>query len=455
MVIHSSARHDAADDLRVIHTGTIHDPLLLTARSRAVPSTADHDVAVVGLGYVGLPTALAFHAAGRRVLGVDISADRVYSIVHGRAELVPSDAARLPLALASDDFTVTTDVDALSRATGILVCVPTPVDQCLVPDLSALAAACRTVVTHVRPGQTVVLTSTSYVGCTRDLLTTPLLERGLTPGRDVFVAFSAERIDPGRDHFAHEDVPRVVGGVTPSCAEAAATLLGRYARNVHRVSSAETAELTKLYENSFRAVNIALANEFADISGALDLDVAEVIDAASTKPYGFMPFHPGPGVGGHCIPCDPHYLLWQLRGRRIAAPLLEAAMLAVAQRPSRVVSRAREVLAARGRSVKGARVLVLGITYKPGLADLRESPALEVIERLQRAGAHLSYSDPYVPRLRIGDQSMSSVEGTNQSWDVIIVHTRHPDTDLRWLRHHECVLDATYRVEGVPHRDLL
>jgi nucleotide sugar dehydrogenase len=412
------------------------------------------DVAVVGLGYVGLPTALSFYRAGKRVLGLEVSESRLRDISQDRAELVPSDAALLTEANGdARRFTLSTDPDLLSRADGVLICVPTPVDDYLVPELTALAGACATVVAHARPGQTIILTSTSYVGSTQDLLAAPLLERGLRPGSDVSVAISAERINPGRDHMAHEDVPRVVGGTTPRCTEAAIDLVAGYARGVHRVSSAEAAELTKLYENSFRAVNIALANEFADISGALDLDIAEVTDAAATKPYGFMAFQPGPGVGGHCIPCDPHYLLWQLRAKRHGAPLLEAAMTAVAHRPAQVVRRAQEVLAARARPLLAARILVLGASYKPGVADLRESPALEVMERLTRAGADVSYSDALVPRLRLDGAELLSVDRPDQDWDLVIVHTVHPGTELKWLERQPSVLDATYRLDNVPHRE--
>lgn len=434
-------------------------PIRPAPRHRNPPSpgalAARYDVAVVGMGYVGLPTALALHAAGRRVLGVEVSAARVYDIARGSVDLGPSDAARLRRAVADPDrFALTRDPAAVSGAAGVLVCVPTPVDEHLVPDLSSLSAACDAVARHAVAGQTLVLTSTSYVGCTRDLLTAPLAERGLRAGEEVFVAFSAERIDPGRD-LPPEDVPRVVGGVTPRCSEEAAALLGGCARTVHRVSSAEAAELTKLYENCFRAVNIALANELADICGALDVDVAEVIQAASTKPYGFMAFRPGPGVGGHCIPCDPHYLLWQLHSRRVAAPLLETAMAAVALRPGRVVARAKEVLAARGRAVSGARVLVLGVTYKSGVADVRESPALEILAALRRAGAEVAYSDALMPHVSSGGLDLDSVpRPADEPWDLVIAHTVQPDDELSWLERQTSVLDATYRLDDIPHREL-
>jgi UDP-N-acetyl-D-glucosamine dehydrogenase len=423
--------------------------------SRGLPFR--YDVAIVGLGYVGLPTALAFHAAGHRVLGLELSERRVTDIMAGDVDLLDSDHARLATALEDRGrFEMTIEPSRLAEAAGVLVCVPTPVDEHLMPDLRALTGACRTLVNHAVPGQTLLLTSTTYVGCTRELLASPLASRGLAAGRDVFVSFSPERIDPGNDRHAHEDVPRVVGGITPACADAAEALLAGYAGALHRVSSAETAEMTKLYENTFRAVNIALANELADISRVLDLDVTEVIDAAATKPYGFMPFYPGPGVGGHCIPCDPHYLLWQLRRERANAPLIESAMSAVALRPGRVVSRAGEVLAAVGRPLSGSRVLVLGVTYKPGVADVRESPALEILADLADHGAEVAYHDPLIPRLRVGGQEMHNVaDPAAEQWDLVLVHTEQPGANTSWLAAAPLVLDATYKLSSLRPRTVV
>ena len=324
--------------MTVLDTGI--DPATTTART--TPDVDfDYDVAIVGLGYVGLPTALAYHASGSRVLALDASSARLTTITAGRADLLDSDRERLREAIRDERFRLTDDIAALSAASAVIVCVPTPVDHQMVPDLSLLRAACATVVATARVGQTIMLTSTSYVGCTHDLIERPLRARGFVIGRDVFVAFSAERIDPGNTGFAQEAVPRVVGGATQECEEEGARLLSRYVSRVHRVSSLAAAEMTKLLENTFRAVNIALANEFADICAALDVPVTEVIDAASTKPYGFMPFYPGPGVGGHCIPCDPHYLLWQLRALHVDARVISEAMTGISSRPGHVVDRVR------------------------------------------------------------------------------------------------------------------
>ena len=411
----------------------------------------DVDVAIVGLGYVGLPTALAFHAAGRRVVGIDVSAERLATIRNEQADLLTSDRERLSLALEDDALTLSFDPAQMSSAACVIVCVPTPVDEYLVPDLSILRSACKSVVAHAVPGQLLMLTSTTYVGSTNDMLVGPLSKRGLLPGRDVFVAFSPERIDPGNDRHAHEDVPRVVGGVTADCARRAAEALSGYARHLHHVSSPEAAELTKLLENTFRAVNIAMVNEFAEASHALRLDIMEVIDAAATKPYGYMRFTPGPGVGGHCIPCDPHYLLWQLRKQRLATPLIDQAMRSIAGRPARVVERARDVLSLAGRSLYGARVLMVGVAYKPDVEDLRESPALEVLEGLVAAGATVKYHDPYVPTVRLRSTTLTSVPLDVASTDLVLVHTLHSNVDLGVIDRATLVLDATYQLRVGPN----
>lgn len=417
-----------------------------------------HDIAIVGLGYVGLPTALTFAASGKSVVGIDISAERLRAILAGDVDALPSDHRRLADALSDDSLVLTDSLTAIADAATVIVCVPTPVDHHLVPDLRPLAGACDSVVKHVRRGQTLILTSTTYVGSTKDLLVTPLQQqRGFESGVDVFVAFSPERIDPGNAHFAHEAVPRVVGGVTPECLRRASETLAIATALVHEVSSPEAAEMTKLYENSFRAINIAFANEMADVSRQLGLDIIEVVDAAATKPYGFMPFYPGPGVGGHCIPCDPHYLLWQLKSDRFTAPLLEEAMTSIAVRPRQVVDRARELLASRHRDLRGASVTVVGVTYKPGVADVRESPALEIIDRLMAGGARVSYVDPLVPEIRLGNgETMhATVDLTGGEPDLVILATVHPDIDYTWVMHCPLVLDTTYRFTAAAARETL
>ncbi len=411
-------------------------------------------VAIVGLGYVGLPTAVALHGQARRIIGIDSSEPRLRDILAEDADLGGPDRERLAAALADGSLELTTDPAAAKAAGAVIICVPTPVDSQQSPDLSALRAACATVVQHTRPGQVIILTSTSYVGTTRDLLTEPLAARGLVAGADVHVAFSPERIDPGNPDHVQRETPRVVGGATPACTSRAADLIGRLADSVYLVSSTDAAEATKLYENVFRAVSLALANEFADACGALSLDPIEVTLAASTKPYGFLGAFPGPGVGGHCIPCDPHYLLWQLNAADQSAPLIEQAMKSIALRPERVIQRAAEVLAADGRPLAGARVVVIGASYKAGVRDLRESPALAIMAGLLREGAAVGYYDPLLPVIELpgGQVLTSEVTPAGADWDLAVAHTLHPRTDYSWAYTCPRVLDGTYQFFGATHR---
>lgn len=404
-------------------------------------------VAIVGLGYVGLPTALGLHETGARVIGLDVSKPRLDAIRRRQVDLIEDDHARLESALTSDAFRITADPRELADADVVILCVPTPVDEHLTPDLVALRGACLTVVAHARAGQTIILTSTSYVGSTRDLVATPLAARGLVAGTDVHVAFSPERIDPGNVRFPQSVVPRVVGGVTPACAQRAAAIISRVAPT-HIVSSPEVAEFTKLFENSFRAVNIALANEMESASQSMGIAFDEVLEAASTKPFGFMPFRAGTGVGGHCIPCDPHYLLWQLKAQRGSAPVLEHAMTAIAERPGVIVRRVVDQLAERRIAIRGARVLVVGVTYKPGVDDTRESPAIDILRELLDRGARADYADPRVPELALGDGRVltATADPAATAYDLVIVHALHPGHDHEWLVDYE-ILDPSGRAE--------
>lgn len=437
---------------------TVHPSAPSSAEHEWTPASAlrPRSAGVVGLGYVGLPTALALADAGAVVTGYDISEARLAAIEEGAVDLLDVDRTRLAELFGSDTLTLTRDISALTDVETILICVPTPVDAHLVPDLTALSACCRAVVATARPGQTVVLTSTTYVGCTRELLAEPLERRGFTIGTDIFVAFGPERIDPGVSAHVPESTPRVVGGVTPECTARAVRALADVAPAVHPLSSPEAAELTKLLENTFRAVNIALANEFAGIARELHVDVIEVIEAAATKPYGFMPFYPGPGVGGHCIPCDPHYLLWQLKANRRQSPVTEAAMTSIAARPHSVVDRAQEVLGRSGIPLAGARVLVVGVAYKPGVADVRESPALEILDELERRDARVAFTDAMVDHVHTASGPLfGETEPESGDWDLVIAHTLHPGVDHSWVSSVPVVLDATYRLDEVVHRHVL
>jgi nucleotide sugar dehydrogenase len=406
-----------------------------------LPFVRPTNVGILGLGYVGLPTALSLLAHGATVVGVDISESRLRAIRDRHVDLIDVDQRRLSEYLDDPAFTLTADASALQATDAVLICVPTPVDDHLAPDLTALRAACAAAVEQAVPNQILILTSTSYVGCTSDLLVEPLIARGFTPGEDIFVAFSPERIDPGNVVHTQESVPRVLGGATSACTQRAAAVLRQVTPHVHEVSSPETAELTKLFENTFRAVNIALANEMSDVGRSLGIDIHEVIDAASTKPYGFTAFQPGTGVGGHCIPCDPHYLLWQLRATRTPAPVIERAMQSISLRPGRIVEQTVSLLSGDEIGIRGARILVLGVAYKPGVADTRESPAIEILGELRKLGAIIEYSDGLVPVLNIGGgEIMRSTDDPEiRHYDVVIVHAVHPGTSLEWLRNRRVV----------------
>jgi nucleotide sugar dehydrogenase len=436
------------------HAASVAARVAVPAPRRA---TAKPTVAVVGLGYVGLPTGLALSTAGYGVIGIDTSKARLDAIERGTVDLLPSDHERLASALDEPAFELTGDGAAVADADVVMICVPTPVDDHLRPDLRILRRACAKVVDNVRDGQSIVLTSTSYVGTTRELLVNPLQDRGFRIGEDVFVAFSPERIDPGNTTHPQETVPRVLGGTTPACAERAAAVFAEIAAEVHVVSSPEAAELTKLYENTFRAVNIAFAYELAEVSRACGLDPMEVIEAAATKPYGFMPFYPGAGVGGHCIPCDPHYLLASLAALQVDAPFVRRGMQAIADRPGQVARRVRQVLVEAAGRAPGSRVLVVGAAYKKNLQDVRESPAVEIIAELRNGGVAVDYHDPLLPSLTLPDglTLLSVAQPATQDYDLVVLATLHDDHDYSWLDACARVLDCTYRTPVAGQRYLI
>jgi nucleotide sugar dehydrogenase len=423
--------------------------------SRGARQTGHTVVAVVGLGYVGLPTAIALRGAGCRIVGIDISGARLNAIRSGKAELLESEQRELSEHLEGDGFVLTNRIKALDAADLVLICVPTPVDEQLRPDLRILREACGEVVRHARPGQTLVLTSTTYVGTTRELLVEPLQERGMRVGEDVFVAFAPERIDPGVSEHAQLKTPRVLGGATPECARRAAAVLRHTCKHLHEVSSPEAAELVKLYENTFRAVNIALAFELAEACGTYGLDPIEVTEGAASKPYGFLAHFPSAGVGGHCIAVDPYYLLGDLRERGRPAPMAEEALRKVSGRPRHIAWRAHEALVELGRPLPQARVLMVGASYKPGVADTREAPAVQIMERLRAEGAHVDYHDPLVPSLTLSGEQLRSVAPAPADYDLAILATLHPDHDYDWLERCPAVLDCTYRRPQAGRRRFL
>jgi nucleotide sugar dehydrogenase len=419
--------------------------------------------AVVGLGYVGLPTALALRAAGARVIGVEISGRRLEEIRAGRAELLDAEQAQLRGYLKDGRFSLTDRAEALEAADLVLVCVPTPVDDERRPDPRALRAACADVVRHARAGQAIVLTSTSYVGATRELIVEPLEQRGFEVGEDVFVAFAPERIDPGVDEHAQLSTPRVIGAVSERCFEQAAELLRHTCASLHQVSSPEAAEMVKLYENTFRALNIALSFEIAEACRSHSLDPLEVTEAAASKPFGFMAHYPSAGVGGHCIGVDPYYLIHPLRERGGPASVVEEAMRKIAGRPGKIVSRAQQMLSEEQRGLDGSRVLLVGVSYKAGVADCREAPAIEIIRGLRAHGAQVEFHDPLVEEISIDGSCEQGVDPDPrrdasgfgpEDYDLAVVVTVHPGFDYGWLRRVPRVLDCTYRTAGGGRREV-
>ncbi len=393
------------------------------------------EVAIVGAGYVGVPLAQVFAEAGKRVVLVDVVQERVDMLNRGESyiEDVPSE---LMQRLVADGLSATTDFDVLRDADAILIAVPTPLSRQREPDLSYVLRAATDVAARLREGHLVVLEATTYPGTTReDVL--PVLERsGLKVGEGFHLAFSPERVDPGNERWTTKNVPKVVGGITPACTERAAALYESAIDTVHRVSTPEAAELTKLLENIFRSVNIALVNEIAQLCDRMTIDIWEVVEAAATKPFGFMSFSPGPGLGGHCIPIDPFYLTWKAREFGFYTEFIELAGKVNESMPYFCRSLVSQALNhAAQKAMKGSRVLVLGVAYKPDIGDMRESPALKLISLLQNAGSDVSYHDPHVPRLadaRLG-LNMESVPLEPAGYDCVVIVTDHSSIDYEQL----------------------
>ncbi len=384
-------------------------------------------VGVIGLGYVGLPLAVAFAQEGCEVIAVDVDTRKVDAIAAGHSYI--EDVLDESLAAVAERIHATTRYADLAKADAVLICVPTPLTRNREPDLGPLLEATRALAEVLRADQLVVLESTTYPGTTRERVAPLLEESGLAAGRDFHLAFSPERVDPGRTDFTLRSTPKVVGGLTSACAESARELYGVVCDEVVCVSSPEAAELTKLLENIFRSVNIALVNELAMLTDRMGIDIWEVVDAAATKPYGFMRFEPGPGMGGHCLPVDPFYLSWRAREFDMATEFIELAGKVNQQMPYHCVAKAQRALNDRGLSVKGARIAVVGVSYKPGVGDVRESPALKIIALLRDLGAEVSYHDPHVPS--VAELSLASVdlEDAVAGADLTLIVTAHPSVD--------------------------
>jgi len=387
------------------------------------------DVAIVGAGYVGLPLAQVFAEAGQGVVLLDLDADRVAAINKGESyiEDVPSDA--LASLVEQGLVSATTDYDAVREADAILIALPTPLSPNREPDLSIVLGAVRMLARRLRPGHLVILESTTYPGTTREEVQPLLEESGLRAGSDFFLAFSPERVDPGRSDWTTKTTPKIVGGITAACTERACELYSRALDTVIPVSTPEAAELTKLLENIFRSVNIALVNELAQLCDRMGVDVWEVVEAAATKPFGFMSFQPGPGLGGHCLPVDPFYLSWKAREFDFYTEFIELAGKVNENMPYFCLEKITRALNSRERSVRGSKVHLLGVAYKADVGDLRESPALKLIELLRAEGANVSYHDPHVPELPEYGLSSADPDGTLEAADCVAIVTAHSGID--------------------------
>jgi UDP-N-acetyl-D-glucosamine dehydrogenase len=404
---------------------------------------------IVGLGYVGLPLVIEFVRAGYRVLGFDVNKGVVEGLNAGRSHIQDVPSADVERAVKEGRFEATTDLSRLKEPDLISICVPTPLSKTKDPDVSYVLAATESVKRTLRRGQAVVLESTTYPGTTRELMLPALESTGLKVGEDFFLAFSPERVDPGNPTWHTRNTPKVVGGITPACFETVSAIYQPAIETLVPVSSTEAAELVKILENTFRSVNIGLVNEMAIVCDKLGVDVWEVIDAAATKPFGFMKFTPGPGLGGHCIPIDPHYLAWKMRALNYKTRFIEIAGEVNAEMPEFWVGKVVDRLNDRGKAVRGSRVLVLGVAYKKDIDDIRESPAIDVIRLLERRGAHVMFHDPHVKVLREDGMELTSVPLTPQTLtqsDCVIIVTDHSAVDYGMVAQHAPIVVDTRHV---------
>lgn len=409
-------------------------------------------VSVVGLGYVGLPLAVEFARAGFRVTGIEVDPEKARRVNAGDSYVLDVASAELAPLVEQGRLEATTDYGRLAQADTINICVPTPLRKTKDPDMSYIDAACRQIARYLHPGMLVILESTTYPGTTEEFVL-PMLERDeLRVGRDFFLCFSPERVDPGNRQYQTRNIPKVVGGITPACTELGALYYAQALERVVPVSSTRVAEMVKLLENTFRMINIGLVNEMALMCDRMGIDVWEVIDAAATKPFGFMPFYPGPGLGGHCIPVDPFYLSWKTRQAGIEARFIELAGYINGQMPHFVVEKIQNALNDRSKPLRSSHVHLVGVAYKRDIDDTRESPALDILHLLKRRGAHVSYTDPYVPRLVVDGQELASqeLEPAAVRADCVVIVTDHSALDYRRLV--ECaqlVVDTRNATRGI------
>ena len=413
-------------------------------------------IGVVGLGYVGLPLAMEFARAGYRVLGFDVQQAVVDGVNAGCSHVQDVSVDVVARAVRDGRFQATRDLSRLAEPDAISICVPTPLSKTKDPDVSFVLSATESVKRTLRRGQLVVLESTTYPGTTRELLLPALAATGLVVGEEFFLAFSPERVDPGNPTWNTRNTPKVVGGVTPACLEVTMALYGPAVERLVPVSSTEAAELVKILENTFRSVNIGLVNEMAIVCDKLGVDVWEVIEAAATKPFGFMKFTPGPGLGGHCIPIDPHYLAWKMRALNYKTRFIEIAGEVNSEMPEFWVSKVIDRLNDLARAPRGSRILGLGVAYKKDIADVRESPALDIIRLLERRGAVVAYHDPYVPRIKDDGIELGSVPLTAETLsaaDCVVIVTDHSSVDYALVARHARALVDTRHVVAARVRE--
>jgi UDP-N-acetyl-D-glucosamine dehydrogenase len=413
-------------------------------------------IGVIGLGYVGLPLAVEFARAGFRVTGFEIDAKRVATLNAGRSYIQDVPTSQLRDLVRSGMLQATLDFSSLKSMDAIEICVPTPLRKTRDPDVSYIIAAVQEIAPRLRRGQLVVLESTTYPGTTDELVRPMLEEGGMRAGKDYFLAFSPERVDPGNPKYHTKNIPKVIGGTTPACNTAVSELYAHVFERIVPVTSTQVAETVKLLENTYRSVNIGLVNEMALMCDKLGIDVWEVIDAAATKPFGFMPFYPGPGLGGHCIPIDPFYLSWKARQSGFEARFIELAGQVNGSMPYHVVRIVSDALNSRRRSVRGSRVLILGVAYKADIDDVRESPSLDLMEILEKEGAHVTYTDPYVPAIRHGGSLVRSAPfraSTLRAADCVVIATAHKKFDYGLVsKHARLVVDCRNALKGRRER---
>jgi len=393
-------------------------------------------IGIIGLGYVGLPLAVGYAEAGYKVVGFDILKDKVNKINRGKSYIDDISDGRLKPLVKSGKLKATDNEKLLAKMDCVSICVPTPLSKTKDPDISYILSAVDGVRKHLHKDMLVVLESTTYPGTTDEVIKPKLEESGLKAGKGFYLAFSPERVDPGNSSYATHNTPRVVGGVTPQCTKIAKTYYEAVIPNIYAVSSTQAAEMVKLLENTFRSVNIGLVNEMAVMCHRLGLDVWEIIGAAATKPFGFMPFYPGPGLGGHCIPIDPHYLSWKLKTLNYYARFIELAGDINSHMPEWVVERITGLLNQKGKSIKGSKIVILGIAYKRDITDVRESPALDIMKLIEGLGAKMCYNDPYVPSIRWHNGTLKSTKLTKallKNADLTVILTDHTDYDYRWV----------------------